>query len=107
MTLSARLTEFISACFTGLWIESHEHEDALQEISQLCKQEDWRLATWDIEHGLSVGGVAADEKGGATDPLAAIRALGTLATDDSSALLVLVNFHHFMKSPEIIQALAH
>jgi hypothetical protein len=108
MTLSQRLTEYISACFTGLWIESHEHEDALHEIAQLCKQEDWRLATWDIDRGLSVGGVPGDQNAdGGTDPLAAIRALNALTGDDSSALLVLVNFHHYMKSPEIIQALAH
>lgn len=108
MNLSQRLTEYISACFTGLWIESHEHEDALQEIAQLCKQEDWRLATWDIERGLSIGGTAADQNAdGGTDPLAAIRALNSLTSDDSSALLVLVNFHRFMQSPEIIQALAH
>ncbi len=29
MSLSQRLVEFVSACFTGLWIQSHEHEDAL------------------------------------------------------------------------------
>lgn len=109
MLLSERLAEYISACFTGLWIESHEHEDALQEIAQLCKQEDWRLATWDIDRGISIGGVPADQSpdSGGTDPLAAIRSLSALASDDSSALLVLVNFHHYMKSPEIIQALAH
>jgi hypothetical protein len=34
------------------------------------------------------------------------RALGALATEDSSALLVLVNFHRFLQSAEIVQALA-
>ena len=31
MSLSQRLAEHVRACFTGLWIESHEHEDALAE----------------------------------------------------------------------------
>jgi hypothetical protein len=42
MTLSQRLAEYVRACFTGLWIESHEHEDALAEIAQLCRAENWR-----------------------------------------------------------------
>jgi len=46
----------ISACFTGIWIESHEHEDALSEIAQLCRDEDWRLASWNIDRGLHVAG---------------------------------------------------
>ena len=33
MLLSQRLVEFISACFTGLWVVSHEHDDALAEIA--------------------------------------------------------------------------
>jgi len=33
MTLSERLSEYVQACFTGIWIESHEHEDAIQESS--------------------------------------------------------------------------
>jgi hypothetical protein len=32
--LSQRLAEYVRASFTGLWIESHEHEDALAEIAQ-------------------------------------------------------------------------
>lgn len=28
MTLTQRLAEYVRACFTGLWLESHEHEDA-------------------------------------------------------------------------------
>jgi len=46
MTLSNTLREYIAACFTGLWIQSHEHEDALAEVAQLCRDENWRLATW-------------------------------------------------------------
>ena len=39
------------------------------------------------------------------DPLAAIRAINALASPESSALLVLVNFHRFINSPEVIQAI--
>src|SRR5262245_32246060 len=54
MTLSERVSEYVRACFTGLWIESHEHQDALAAIAQLCQQEGWRLATWNIDSGLQV-----------------------------------------------------
>jgi ATPase family associated with various cellular activities (AAA) len=103
MTLSQRLAEYVRACFTGLWIESHEHEDALAEIARLCHAENWRLATWDIDRGLLIGNQKSDET--AQDPLAAIRALSALADPDGTALLVLVNFHRFLNSPEIVQAL--
>ncbi|MGA2620120.1 MAG: AAA family ATPase [Thermoguttaceae bacterium] len=108
MQLAQRLAEYISACFTGLWIESHEHEDALREIAQLCREQNWRLATWDIEQGLQLpgqnNGQPADA--GGSDPLAAIRAINSLASAASSAILVLTNFHRFLSSPEIVQALA-
>jgi ATPase family associated with various cellular activities (AAA) len=41
----------------------------------------------------------------ATDPLAAIRALNALARPEGTALLVLKNFHRFMSSVEVVQAL--
>jgi hypothetical protein len=104
MTLSQRLAEYVRACFTGLWIESHEHEDALAEIARLCRAENWRLATWDIDRGLSVGGQETQETG--QDPLAAVHALSALGQPKGTALLVLVNFHRFLNSPEIVQALA-
>ncbi|HEV3300770.1 MAG TPA: AAA family ATPase [Planctomycetaceae bacterium] len=104
MTLSQRLAEYVRACFTGLWIESHEHEDALAEIALLCHAENWRLATWDIDRGLLIGKQNPAETG--QDPLAAVRALSALADPEGTALLVLVNFHRFLNSPEIVQALA-
>ena len=108
MTLAARLLEYISACFTGLWIQSHEHEDALTEVAQMCQGESWRLVVWDINRGLTISrqddGASVDT--GTNDPLAAIRSLDALGSADTSSLLVLVNFHRFLNSPEVIQALA-
>jgi len=104
MSLSKRLGEYVRACFTGLWIQSHEHDDALAELAELCRQEDWRLAVWDIDRGLQVTGAPAEPAGG-QDPLSAIRALNALATSDGTAILVLTNFHRFLNSAEIVQAL--
>ena len=56
MTITTALREYIAACFTGLWVQSHEHQDALTEIAQLCRDEGWRLAVWDIERGLQIPG---------------------------------------------------
>ena len=108
MTLSARLTEYISACFSALWIQSFEHEDALREIAQMCREQNWRLVVWDIEQGLQIPGQANGQPtdAGGSDPLAAIRSINALASPDSSAILVLTNFHRYLSSPEIVQALA-
>ena len=106
MTLSQHLFEHIAAAFTGLWVQSHEHEDALAGIARLCNEHEWSLAIWDIDHGLQVNGQAAEA---ASDPVAAIKSVNALAPDgdQGSALLVLPNFHRLMNSAEIIQALAH
>jgi hypothetical protein len=106
MSLPNRLSELVRACFTGIWIQSHEHQDALAEIAQLCRGEGWRLASWDIEHGLVLPGLAEAGPAVGQDPLAAIRALATLASENGAALLVLQNFHRFLQSAEIVQALA-
>jgi len=105
LNLRNRLTEYVRACFTGLWIESHEHADALTEIAQLCRDEQWQLATWDIETGLNVPGQADSDASG-SDPLAAIRSVNALATPEGTAILVLQNFHRFTQSAEVVQALS-
>ncbi len=107
MTLAERLAEYVRACFTGLWVQSFEHQDALGEIAGLCRRNHWSLATWDIDKGLGLAGQSAEPGNvtNAADPLAAIRSLNALATPDGTALLVLVNFHRFLGSPEVVQAL--
>lgn len=105
--LADRVLEHVQACFTGLWIESHEQDDALRELGELCHREVWRWAVWDVDRGLQTGtGSSSTETSlPTTDPLAAIRSLGSLAEGASSTLLVLVNFHRFLGSAEIVQAL--
>jgi hypothetical protein len=88
--LAQTLSEYIRACFTGIWITSHEHEDAIAEIGRLCHEENWRLGTWDVEQGLRmVGQSAGGNEAGGQDPLADVRSLNALATPDGTALLVL------------------
>lgn len=104
MKLTDHLAEYVRACFTAIWIETHEQQEAILAISQLCQNEGWQTASWNIDQGLKVKGGNTDLSGG--DPLAAIRAASTLATPDGTALLVLENFHRFLSSAEIVQALS-
>jgi len=108
MTLSERLAENVRACFAGIWIQSFEHEDALLEIARLCHGESWKMATCDIDLGLRLpGGTNSDTTDMAgSDPLAAVRALSAMADDDTPSLLVLVNFHRFLNSAEVVQAVS-
>jgi hypothetical protein len=105
LNLRHRLSEYVRACFTGIWIESHEHQDALLEMAELCHDENWQLARWDIESGLKMPGQGESETV-INDPLLAIRSINSLATVDGTAILVLENFHRFLQSAEIVQALA-
>ncbi|PQO40368.1 AAA family ATPase [Bremerella cremea] len=104
MSLKNELAEYIRACFTAIWIESHEHQDALSEISQLCREQQWQFASWDIEVGLQVGG-SSNSESSVADPLTAIRASSALGNADTPTILVLQNFHRFLASAEIVQAM--
>jgi SpoVK/Ycf46/Vps4 family AAA+-type ATPase len=53
---------------------------------------------------LKVPGAEIEATG--NDPLAAIRAVNSLVTPDGTAILVLQNFHRFLQSAEIVQAIA-
>ena len=107
MTLAERLSEYVRAAFSGIYIRSYEHDDAIAVIARLCRDQGWSLATWDVDRGLAIAGRAdgTNPVPGAADPRAAIRCLGALATPEGTAILVLRNFHKFLGSAEVIQAL--
>lgn len=102
-SLAEELTEYVRACFSGLWIETYEPDEALAEISALCRRHEWRLASWNLETGLNLSGEGVGDA--SADPLSAIRSAERLAAPEGAGLLVLENFHRFLASPEIVQAL--
>ncbi|MCA9041953.1 MAG: AAA family ATPase, partial [Planctomycetaceae bacterium] len=101
MTLK-KLREYIDACFTGIWIETDEPEEAIQEIRQLALDADWTISVWDIARGF-----AASEGSEPADPLSALELFGTHASPTGTNLLVLKHFHRFLNSPELIEQLNH
>ena len=103
--LKENLRELVAACFSGIWIETCESHEAITEIAQLCRDENWRMASWDISRGLCVDG--AENAVDATDPLAAIQGISAMATADGTAILVMNNLHKFVSSTEILQSLQH
>ncbi len=106
MNLANALQEHIRAAFSGLYVQTVEPEDALAEIATLCREQAWRLATWDLNQGLTLLGAARSELAPtASDPLAAIRSLAALANHERPTLLVLRGLHRFLNSAEIVQAL--
>jgi hypothetical protein len=106
MTLSERITDYVNAAFTGLWIATHEPDEAEREIAGCARDRGWKIAIWDVAQGLRVprgaGNARTDAQAG--EPLAALRALPALAERDGTALLLLHNFHRFLNSPEVVQS---
>lgn len=52
MKLCDQLTDYVNAAFTGLWVQSHEPDEAEREIVQHAKAKDWKVAVWDVANGL-------------------------------------------------------
>ena len=102
MTLRNRISELVAACFTGIWVESQEHSEAIAEIAGLCREEGWQLRVWNLDQGLTTG--SATETSAAADPLTALRTLNSVPIDDSTTILIMQNLHRFVASTEIMQA---
>ena len=79
------LSEYVRACFTGLWIESHEHDDALAELASFASEKagGWRPGT--SSRGFASPAQNSMPISAARIPLAAIRALNALGTRQTAA----------------------
>jgi len=106
MKLADQITDYINAAFTGLWVQTHEPDEAQREIIRHAKECKWKVAGWDVANGMRLhvpvnsGGTTSD---GGGEPLAALRALPALAEKDGTAILLLHNLHRFFGNPEVIQ----
>jgi hypothetical protein len=105
-TLTAQITELVHACFSGLYIETREPEEAIRDLTQLARRESWRLGIWDCDSGLKFPSedVPVPSNADTNDPLAVLRSAGQLSQGSETTLLVLQNFHRFLGATEILQA---
>lgn len=102
--LTNSLKEYVEGCFTAIWIQSHEPQEAVADIRGLCTEQQWQLATWDIDRGLQTSTGGESETTSANDPLAAVKAASSMAGEEPT-IVVLENFHRYLGSAEIVQAL--
>jgi len=90
----------------GLSIETREPEEAVRDLTQLARRESWRLGIWDCDAGLAFPwkNTPPASPTDTNDPLAVLRSAGQLSQGAATTLLVLQNFHRFLGSTEILQA---
>ena len=93
------LKNHISACFSGIWLETFEPEEAIRELKELCKEESWQNSVWDVGQGLS------ELNGECRDPLSVLEEAAKLSGSETPNLVILRNFHRFLGSIEMIQAM--
>ncbi len=103
MKLIEQITDYVHAAFTGLWVQTHEPDEAEKEIVQHAQEKKWRIAAWDVASGLRLPGAKSQPDAASGDPLAALRSLPGLADENGTALLIMHNFHRFLGNPEVIQ----
>lgn len=65
--LKPTLSEYILASVPGIWIQTHEHEDAFEALAQLCRErtkKDWLLFRWDVSHKLDAADLGQRTRSG-------------------------------------------
>jgi hypothetical protein len=105
MRLAELLNDYVNAAFTGLWVLTHEPDEAEREILRHAQCKSWKVAVWDLAHGIRLpGNPGTPAEQGSNDPLAALRALPALSEPTGTALLLLHNYHRCLNNPEMIQS---
>lgn len=113
MPLTRQLTDYVNAAFTGLWVQTHEPDEAERELVEHARESGWTLAVWDLARGLRLPLVEGTTLPEVNDPVGVLRLLPSLAPPEpiesesklATTLLVLPNFHRFLQSYEIVQTL--
>ena len=48
MTLTEQLTDYVNAAFSGLWVLTHEPDEAERDLVQHALSQQWQVAVWDV-----------------------------------------------------------
>jgi ATPase family associated with various cellular activities (AAA) len=95
-TFSSLINDYISAGQAGIWVQSCEIMEALQDIGRIAKRnEDWTITNWDVARGDWNYGK------GQGDPLWPLK-IGPVE-GKKRHLIVLHNFHRFLNVAMVIQ----
>ena len=105
--LQARLTEYVDAGFSGIYITTQEPDEAIREILAASSENKWLLHSFDMDKGNCR--VGSDNGDGMPDPGAAIRThMGrTPHNHEDSCLTLLPNFHRLFVDPSVVQTVQH
>ncbi|MFH5804350.1 hypothetical protein [Alienimonas sp. DA493] len=76
-------------------VTSDEPEEVLRDLARLCGERKWHLATW----------TAAGGEEGASDPLAAVKALPVSGDGETPSILAMVHVHRYFQSAELLAAI--
>ena len=87
-------------------MQTHEPDEAEREIVQHARQQNWKVAVWDVANGLRLPGDPDDSRPRPArgDPLAALaRPAGPGRAATAPPCSLLHNFHRFLNNPEVVQ----
>jgi len=104
MTFRQQLTDYINACFTGLWVHTFEPDEAQTAILNVATEKEWHCLLWDIARG---HGTPTD-RSNPGDPLAPFAAAAEAAMHndkDDTTIIVLHNYHKYLSNPMVAQRL--
>jgi len=103
--MEEKILSAVQAGYPFIWLETSEPHRAQNELSEMFIQKGIIPYTWDIETGGY--NIVDSEQFADADPLEAIKSFVGLQMNDkdNKAVLFLWNYHHFIKSPEISQAI--
>lgn len=105
--LGNRILDLVRAGFSGIWVETHEIDDAVAEIGDIAAARNWQFDVWDINNKLYSG---AHQCPGPVQILQTFADnMGTEGGKSvaNASILVLKNFHRFLPNPEVVQTLAN
>lgn len=100
MKLKQQFKEAVAAAFSGIWISSNEHEDAIGTLGEACKEQGWTILTWDPERGLRKPGQKETASEEEPNPLTALAELRNVDTANTRGVLVCRNFLPFIFAPD-------
>lgn len=96
------ITEYIRAGYPLLWLSTLEYERAIDQLLRDASEVDFGLYLWDVVNGAA----SADRSpvaGAPKDPLGVVK--WSYSQMAPKTVLALMNFHRFLNSVEVVQAI--